>query len=409
MYKLRVGVPIDYESHDKQMGGSFSYVTQLISGIDLYNFKAQIELVFIDFTGKAKINTKKELISFHPFEKFSFSDFWRKMIIEILKKFDNKFFCKFYNKLESTHSKKRSSYIKSTLIKNDIHVLLYTKPDGINTNFPFITTHWDIGHRSTYMFPEFTESFESREHYYNSTLRRALYILTETQTGKNELIKFANISADRIGVMPIFPGSVINENVSMEAQYEVLHKFELVKDQFFIYPAQFWPHKNHTILIEAMQEVSNIHPKVKLILTGSNKGNISYVANYIKERNLSDHVKILGFVGNEELYTFYKNAIALVMPTFLGPSNMPPLEAAFLNCPVVISDLEGHRELMKDYATYFDPNNIADLTNKMLQCISSEEKEYVFDTTSFNINVAMSALELALLKIRKIRSTWGHQ
>lgn len=408
MFKLRIGVPIDYDSHDMHAGGSFSYTTGLIRAINQYHFPEELEIVFVDFTGKAKVNTQKELISFHPFAKFNFADFSRKLMIEGLKKFRGKVFSKFYQTLENKHAKRRSANIRKKLIENRIHMLFYVKPDGFDGNFPFITIHWDIGHRSTYMFPEFNESFESREGYYNTTLNRALYILTETQAGKNELVKYANINADRIGVMPIFPGGVINENATTEVQNQILESFELIKNQFFIYPAQFWPHKNHRVLIEAMEEITKLHPNVKLILTGSNKGNLSYIENYIKEHNLSCHIKILGFVSNEALFTFYKNAIALVMPTYLGPSNMPPLEAAFLNCPVIISNIEGHRELMKDYATYFDPSSVDDLTSKMLQQINSPHHGKTFDTHSFNIDAAMKELETALLKIRPIRATWGH-
>jgi glycosyltransferase involved in cell wall biosynthesis len=208
--------------------------------------------------------------------------------------------------------------------------------------------------------------------------------------------------------MPIFPGAVIRENVPSEVQVQILSKFELSTNQFFLYPAQFWPHKNHTLLINAIQKVIETNPTINLVFTGSNKGNLSYIENYIKERNLSNHIKIMGFVSNEELFTLYKNAISLVMPTFLGPSNMPPLEAAFLDCPVLISDLEGHRELMKTYATYFDPTNVDDLTTKLLSCINKEKSNEKFDTSGFNIENAITALEASLLKIIPIRSTWGH-
>lgn len=408
MAKLRIGVPIDYESFNMHTGGSFSYATQLIAAIDKYSFSDQLELFFIDYSGKAKLTLQKELISFHPFKKFRLADYWRKIMIELLKPFRNQFLGKLYHALENKHAEKRSEYIKEQLIQNNIHALLYVKPDGVDVNFPFITIHWDIGHRSTYMFPEFSESFQSREVYYNSVLNRALYILTETETGKKELVNYANISADRIGVVPMFPGAIIRENVPLQLQEELLTKFKLTKDQFFIYPAQFWPHKNHILLIEAMEKVAQIHPKIKLILTGSNKGNLSYITSCINERKLNDSIQIMGFVSNEELFTFYKNAIALVMPTYLGPSNMPPLEAANLGCPVLLSDLEGHREMMGDYATYFDPTNVEDLSSKLLASIDGQKGNNEFDNRLFSIENALSAIETALLKVKPIRSTWGH-
>ena len=40
----------------------------------------------------------------------------------------------------------------------------------------------------------------------------------------------------------------------------------------------------------------------------------------------------------------YKNSLALVMPTYFGPTNIPPLEAFALGVPVLYSDLPGLRE-----------------------------------------------------------------
>ncbi|MNK49713.1 Glycosyl transferases group 1 [compost metagenome] len=405
MHKLRVGVPID--RYDLHAGGAFSYATQLIAGINNHVFPNEIDIIFLDYTGKANIESNKEFLSFHPYENSSFSDYFRKALIEMLKRSGKIFFNKFYNSLERKHSKKRNEIIKKILVKNDIHVILYVKPDYVDVNFPFVTVHWDIGHRSTYMFPEFAESFESREAYYHKVLNRALYILTETQAGKNELINFTSINADRIGVMPIFPGGIINENVPIDTQKNILTRFNISENKFFIYPAQFWAHKNHIALIDAMREIIKLHPDVKLILTGSDKGNLGYIKDCIKEKNLNKNIQIVGFVSNEELFTFYKNAIALVMPTFLGPSNMPPLEAAFLDCPVILSDLNGHRELMKDYATYFDPTDVSDLHNKMLEHINSNKTE-TFNNSYFTIKNSVIALEAALLKLKPVRFTWGH-
>lgn len=44
---------------------------------------------------------------------------------------------------------------------------------------------------------------------------------------------------------------------------------------------------------------------------------------------------------------------------------MPPIEAAFLGCPVLITDLEGHKEQMGDAALYFNGCNAAELAEQM--------------------------------------------
>jgi hypothetical protein len=52
----------------------------------------------------------------------------------------------------------------------------------------------------------------------------------------------------------------------------------------------------------------------------------------------------------------YEGAIALVMPSYGGPTNFPPLEAVVLCCPVVCCDLPGCREQMRDAALCWRPS-----------------------------------------------------
>ena len=60
----------------------------------------------------------------------------------------------------------------------------------------------------------------------------------------------------------------------------------------------------------------------------------------------------------EEIASFYKHALALVMPSYLGPTNIPLIEAREFNCPVLCSDLDGHKEILGSEAIYFPPNNV---------------------------------------------------
>ena len=70
---------------------------------------------------------------------------------------------------------------------------------------------------------------------------------------------------------------------------------------------------------------------------------------------MSEHLTVLGYVPDEELPALYRRARALVMPTFLGPTNIPPLEAFACDCPVAISGIYGMPEQLGDAALYFDP------------------------------------------------------
>lgn len=150
------------------------------------------------------------------------------------------------------------------------------------------------------------------------------------------------------------------------------------------------------------------YPNLKLIFTGSNKGNKEYILNLIDEYLLNNSIIDLGFVPKEELKWLHLNSQGLVMPTFLGSTNMPILEASDLGCNVVCSNLEGQKEQLGDYGYYFDPNSYLDIANKIeiMLCDNNNNIKKVY-ISKFNIDAALKAIEESFEKIKSIRFCWG--
>jgi glycosyltransferase involved in cell wall biosynthesis len=286
-------------------------------------------------------------------------------------------------------------------------------------NYPFIATHWDNCHKSIPPFPEVALDgmYEKRERYHLYTLNKALAILCESHTGVAEVKKLNTYHDDKIKMLPIFAGEVIKQNYTYDEHQEILSKYKLQKEKFFIYPAQFWAHKNHYNLIVAFKDLiaETNDTELKLVLCGSDKGNFAYIAEVIKSFSLTDRILTPGFISVKELNVFYKNAIALTMTTFLGPSNMPLIEAAHLKCPVLCSDSAGHREILGDNALYFAPTDSIAIKNAMSQIqdeqlrqkLSEFAHEYI-QHSHFNVDNALKILNDILKELIPIRKTWGY-
>jgi glycosyltransferase involved in cell wall biosynthesis len=95
--------------------------------------------------------------------------------------------------------------------------------------------------------------------------------------------------------------------------------------------------------------------KVPVVFVGSDKGNQQHVRTTAQRMGLAPDVWFLGFVPRDELIALYRNALGLVYPSFLGPENLPPLEAFALGCPVVAADVSGARDQLGDAALLVDP------------------------------------------------------
>ena len=99
------------------------------------------------------------------------------------------------------------------------------------------------------------------------------------------------------------------------------------------------------------------------------------------------------------------------MASHFGPTNMPPIEAMHLGCPVICSDIEGHREILGDAGLYFNPADYDDLLSQMIK-VSQDRQRYADGiiqrkaTTVFNKETALSCIDNHMLEAIKIRSQW---
>jgi glycosyltransferase involved in cell wall biosynthesis len=130
------------------------------------------------------------------------------------------------------------------------------------------------------------------------------------------------------------------------------------------YPAQFWPHKNHARLVQALGLLKRErHFKIPVVFCGSHTEEIREhtfheVMSLSSQLGLEKEVHYLGFVPDEDMSGIYAAAVALVMPTFFGPTNIPILEAWAFGCPVLTSDIRGVREQVQEAAILVDPRSV---------------------------------------------------
>jgi glycosyltransferase involved in cell wall biosynthesis len=258
--------------------------------------------------------------------------------------------------------------INDIFINNNIDFLWFLGPFNIETTIPFVFTVWDLGHRTIPSFPEVSgDNWQSRENTYQYMLPRATYIITGNETGKKEILTNYSVNPEKIHVIPFPVPSFCFSNTQVNVPAIQL------KEPYVFYPAQFWSHKNHIIIIEAiawLRDVKNI--TVFCYFSGYDYGNLKHVTNLIKKYKLENQIFILGFIDRDPLIYLYKNALALVYTSFLGPNNLPPLEATALGCPVIYSNIPGHIEQMEGTGISVDAKNYIDVGEAILRIYSNQ-------------------------------------
>ena len=143
---------------------------------------------------------------------------------------------------------------------------------------------------------------------------------------------------------------------------------QLNNSQIIFYPAQFWPHKNHIRLLQATLHLKDKGFNFKVELSGTDKGNLNSVKEFIHEKGLEKDVRLLGYISDEEIAKSYNRAQLVVIPSYLGPNMMPILESWYFKRPLIASKVFENE--YQTGALYFDPNSFEDLAKEAASAIS---------------------------------------
>lgn len=251
--------------------------------------------------------------------------------------------------------------LQSAVAGENIHVMFYpgTYGECLKVETPYILSVFDVQHRLQPEFPEvsFGGLWDQRESLYARAIPRALAVVVDSDVGKEDVIRFYRVPAERVKVLPYLPARCLWPVPAGNDTSEVLEKYGIPSGYLF-YPAQFWPHKNHAGLLRAVSLLHQRHNvELPLVLVGADKGNLDYLREMVRELDLTSQVYFLGFVPDGDMEALYRNALALVMPTFFGPTNIPVYEAFALECPVITSDIRGIREQAGDAGILVDPKS----------------------------------------------------
>jgi hypothetical protein len=352
--KLNVAIFIDSELY---YGGSYQYEYKILSLIKKYH-KNNDNIEFKLYSLKKNILSEYQdlgleikVIKENIFQKLHRLGLSNLIYFNFNQKFKNQF-----------------SKVEKVLQNDKIDLIYFLSPHTLSlslTNKPFIFTLYDLGHLQNTEFPEVSNNkiFEIRESLYSVSLKKAQKVIVASKFEKYLVCKKYNLNKDRVIILKYLPN--INNLDSIE-NLNVKDKYNL-KNNYIFYPAQLWPHKNHIYILKAIKILRQNYTKdIDVIFSGSNKGNLDYILKSAKLMGIDDLIHYIGFVKNNELPFLYKQSLSLVMPTYLGPSNIPPLEAFAYETLVCYSDFPFNRDEFGDAVFYVDLKNANCLAETIL-------------------------------------------
>ncbi|MBY2986890.1 glycosyltransferase family 4 protein [Rhizobium leguminosarum] len=232
----------------------------------------------------------------------------------------------------------------------------------------YVTTVLDLCHRDDLEFPEVSSDgrFEERERHFSTCLPRAVAVMVASHQLLKSIVVRYGIDEERMIAMPFEPSPFLGEAHSID-RTAVLGNYGL-RDGYYFYPAQFWPHKNHIRILEAvslLKQKTAVNSDIRVVFSGADRGNLARIKQQAQRLGVSDNVTFLGFVPVDHMRALYEGALAVVMSTYFGPTNLPPLEAWAVGRPLIYS---AHLdEQVGDAALFADANDAKQWADAMLR------------------------------------------
>ena len=218
---------------------------------------------------------------------------------------------------------------------------------------PSVVTLVDI---QEIFYPEHFSDTElrSRAYHYVGSTRMADRVITISNFSKEAIVKYHRISPEKVFVAHL---SADKRFYRADEVAQRPMNF-LPAEDFIIYPANRWRHKNHDTLLKGLRWLETKRGlKIKAVFTGHDVPNCYPLAQKALEYGLDGQVCSLGYVTVEELAYLYLKARLMVFPSLFEGFGIPLVEAMAAGCPVATSNVTSLPEVGGRAVEYFDPSS----------------------------------------------------
>ncbi|MCC7303034.1 MAG: glycosyltransferase [Bacteroidia bacterium] len=179
----------------------------------------------------------------------------------------------------------------------------------------------------------------------------------------------------------------------------IVEKYNIT--QPFVYaPNQFWKHKDHISVIEAVSELVKGGEKDLLVLFSGNEhdyrfpGYTDTLKQRVKELGLTANIRFLGFLPRENQLVLMKRALFILQPSLFEGWSTVVEDAKALDKHVLASDLPVHREQLGSAASYFPAGSVPGLAEALLILLKGNIPKHDFQYEHSRKRFATDFLEI---------------
>ncbi|MEI8349019.1 MAG: glycosyltransferase family 1 protein [Candidatus Omnitrophota bacterium] len=253
------------------------------------------------------------------------------------------------------------------LLKNKVNILFSTFNQFKINNIATLAYLPDFQpYRMPEMFSEVERKCLIRD--FEMTVKHSTRVIL---TGLSIKKDFESFFPKQIHKVRIFkPVSYIPDYIYDDKKLASFLKLYNLPDKFVYLPNQFWKHKNHKVLFNAVKILKERGIDIIVVCTGNSFDYRcpSYFAklwHQISELKIRDQIIYLGLIPHDYIFYLMRASVCIVNPSFFEGWANAVEEARSLGKMLLLSDIPIHREQMLSRSDFFDPYSAEDLAKKI--------------------------------------------
>lgn len=151
-------------------------------------------------------------------------------------------------------------------------------------------------------------------------------------------------------------------------------------EHFFFMPNQFWRHKNHGLVLDALIILRERGKQIVVAASGKQvdpraPGYFATFQGRLEQDGLQGMFRLLGMIPYPHLASLMRASTALLNPSLFEGWSTTVEEARSMGTPMLLSDLDVHREQMGEDAFYFDRHSAQSLADALDGFVPLDESQ----------------------------------
>lgn len=242
---------------------------------------------------------------------------------------------------------------------------------------PFSCATWIADFQHKYLPQCFTEAeIASRDADFARRANLAKTMVLSSLSAEKDYQKFYPDAAARSRVLPFrtTPGDTWFKLNPIETQ----NAYKL-PDRYFIVCNQFWQHKNHITVFEALKILKHRGVEPIVVFTGHIYDHrqpyfSDYILSNIQKLGISDQVKLLGLIPRTDQVQLMRRSMAVIQPSLFEGWSTVVEDARVLGKRIALSNLSVHKEQNPPHARFFEkesPEELAQVVEGWWETLSA--------------------------------------